>query len=288
MAAKFFGLFLLENGLLTSDQLLRAVDEPRTPEVSLSIRGIDAGLVSADEAAMLDELAASTNSPWEELAVEKGLLTEAQVTELRSTPIQDRLHLGTALIEEGILTKKALGEQLSAFHQEAKEISGIIAELYHGLPSAAVLEAITGVTVRMFQRMLHAFVKPSSLRINPPRYTPCAYIIQQELKGDFTGIVCLNISAEMLKIVAGRLLAMEVEDIDADALDGAGEFINVISGNVCGLLSNTGIHVEIGPPTVSVCKNGALDLGDGFLTITALAHPDEHIEVCILDTTSQA
>jgi CheY-specific phosphatase CheX len=287
MAAKFFGQFLLENGLVTGEQLVKAVAIQGTTNVMLGTRAIDAGLMTAADVEKLNVLQRTVDKRFGELAVENGMLSEDQLKALLSTQKQERLFLGEALIKIEALTSEQLGVQLEAFKKEVQGIPGTIAEIYHELPNAAVLEVFTDVTTKMFQRMLHTFVKPTSCHAEIAKVTSCDYTIQQEFTGDFSGKICLNVSAELLKVIAGKLLEMEVTEIDSDTIDGAGEFINVVSGNVCGQLSGSGFKVEIKPPTVHDRKLGAFDFGGGQLTATSLLHPDENIELCIVDSTPQ-
>lgn len=289
MADKFFGLFLLERGALTSAQLMEAVaaKPADTQDIPFELRAVDAQLLTHEQAQSVEQQRKGANARFEDTAQSMGLLTKEQVDQLESAPPKARLLLGVSLLKSGVLTLDALSEHLDSFHQEASEVSAILSELYYGLPNAHILEAVTSVTIRLFQRMLHAFVKPSSLRTNPRRIAPSAYTVKQDFKGDFEGSIHLNFSTSMLRAIASRLLGVEVEQIDEDALDCASEFINVISGNVCGQLSNEGIHVELGPPEAHACGIDQVELGEGFLTVTALAHPDEHIEVCILDRTAR-
>jgi len=286
MAAKFFGQFLLENGLVRGDQLVSAVAIQSTTNVMLGTRAIDAGLMTAADVEKVNIMQRAVDKRFGELAVENGMLTEEQLKGLLTSQKQERLFLGEALIKTGALTSEQLGQQLEAFKKQVEGIPGTIAEIYDGKANAPVLEVCTDVVAKMFQRMLHTFVKPSTCHSDSGRISASDYTIRQEFTGDFSGSICLNVSESMLKFIAGKLLEMDVAEVDSDTLDGAGEFVNVVSGNVCGQLSGSGLKLEIKPPTVHDWKNGPFDFSNGLLTATSLLHPDETIELCILDRTA--
>ena len=287
MAAKFFGHFLLEKGIVTGAQLVEAVAIQATTNVMLGTRAIDAGLMTAEDVNKVNVMQRAVDKRFGELAVDYGMLTEVQLKDLLSMQKQEHLFLGEALITMDALTSEQLGRELEAYKKEVQGIPGTIAEIYDGLPNAQVLEVFTDVTTKMFQRMLHTFVKPGTCHSDPAQVAAADYTIRQEFTGDFAGEICLNVSSNLLKVIAGKLLETEVDEVDGDTIDGASEFINVVSGNVCGQLSTAGLKVEIKPPTVHDAKSGAFDFGSGRLTATSLLNPDEPIVLCVLDRSTE-
>ena len=72
------------------------------------------------------------------------------------------------------------------------------------------------------------------------------------------------------------------------AMDGGGEFVNILGGNVCAKLSAMGRVSEIQPPRVhDNRKDGAFDLAGlasgASLSVTPLVHPESGIELCVVD-----
>jgi CheY-specific phosphatase CheX len=286
VSAPFFGQFLLERGAITGEQLLAAVAIQETTNVLLGTRAIDAGLMTAGQVEEINALQRSVDRRFGELAVERGYMREEQLKGLLSRQKEARLMLGEALLKIGALDNARLADQLAAFKRESQRVPGTVAEIYDGLANAEVLEIVTDVTAKMFQRILHTLVRPGSCFGADFKLAPAAYTIHQRIKGDVKALVGLDVSAAMIKLIGGKLLGMEVATIDADTLDGAAEFVNVVCGNVCARLSSAGRKVDLDPPAVHVWSGGVFDFAGaqpgGRLTATPLLHPDETIELVVV------
>jgi CheY-specific phosphatase CheX len=286
VSAPFFGQFLLERGAITGEQLVAAVAIQETTNVLLGTRAIDAGLMTAAQVEEINALQRSVDRRFGELAVERGYLSEDQLKGLLSRQKEARLMLGEALLKTGALDNARLAEELAAFKRDAQRVPGTIAEIYDGRPSAEVLEIVTDVTAKMFQRILHIAVRPGSCFGADFKLAPAGYTIHQRIKGEVDALVGRDVSAAMIKVIGGKLLGMEVGEIDADTLDGAAEFVNVVCGNVCARLSSAGRKVELDPPAVHAWSGGAFDFArakaGGTLTATPLLHPDETIELVVV------
>jgi CheY-specific phosphatase CheX len=286
VSAPFFGQFLLERGAISGEQLVRAVAIQDTTNVLLGTRAIDAGLMNASQVEEINALQRSVDRRFGELAVERGYLSEDQLKGLLSRQKEARLMLGEALLKIGALDNARLADELAAFKRESQRVPGTVAEIYDGLPGSEVLEIVTDVTAKMFQRILHTFVRPGSCFGADFKLAPVGYTIHQRIRGEVNALVALDVSAAMVRMIGGKLLGMEVTTIDADTLDGAAEFVNVVCGNVCARLSSAGRKVELDPPSVHDWSGGAFDFAKaqpgGRLTATPLLHPDETIELVVV------
>jgi CheY-specific phosphatase CheX len=279
VSAKFFGQFLLEQGAVTSEQLLAAVKIQESTNVLLGTRAIDAGLMTAAQVEQINLLQRTVDRRFGELAIEHGMLTEAQLKDLLSRQKEERLMLGEALIKTGALDNTKLAAQLTAFKREASGVLGTIAEVYDGVEGAAELEVICDVSIKMFLRLLHTSVRAGACG---GRIAACDFTIHQRIKGDFNAVVAFDVSTPMLKLIASKLLGFEVSVVDADALDAAGEFVNIVLGNICARLSGSGRKVDLAPPEVHSWRNGPFEFdGRKRTVVTPLLHPDETIELVV-------
>lgn len=287
MSTRFFGQYLLENGVINREQLLAAVAIQHSTNIKLGTRAIDAGFMDADAVERINMLQRKVDKRFGELAVSECLLTEDQLSTLLSSQMKERLMLGEALVKNGAVTSEVLGKQLEAFKSEIKGIPGTLSELFYQLPNSESLEIFTDVTCKMFLRLLHLFVKPATCSTDTGAVSACDYTIYQTFRGDINATLCLNVSSSVLTMAAGKLMGRRVATIDDDTLDGAMEFLNITSGNICAKLSSLGKKVEIDPPLISNSSKEGFDFeaaakGKRF-TVVPLFEPDEKIELCVID-----
>lgn len=73
------------------------------------------------------------------------------------------------------------------------------------------------------------------------------------LTGGLKGAVLMTMAVEVGQKMIGAFLMEEVNEINADLLDGFGEIINIIAGQAAGQLE--GYNVKLAIPTVMVGKN---------------------------------
>ena len=57
------------------------------------------------------------------------------------------------------------------------------------------------------------------------------------------------------KIVSAMMMGMPVEELDAMGRSALGEFSNMVTGNASTLLSNSGVQVDITPPSIIFGKD---------------------------------
>lgn len=69
--------------------------------------------------------------------------------------------------------------------------------------------------------------------------------------GQLRGNIAYSMSEETAKrIVSAMMMGMPVEQMDAMGRSAIGEFSNMVTGNASILLSNTGLEVDITPPSI--------------------------------------
>ena len=184
----------------------------------------------------------------------------------------------------GALDNARLTAMLAEFTPDRIPVS--ISEIYRGRAHADVLEVIADVTVKMFLRVLQTTIRLTtchdSLGLNLGRN----FTIYQRFKGDVNAVVGLEVSNLILKQIATVLLGTEVKVVDADTIDAAAEFLNILCGNVSARLSALGHNSELEPPKVHAWSTGPLDLttmiAGTSLTGTPLLHPTEAIELVVI------
>ena len=121
MYSQFFGNFLLNNHVVTPDQLLQLLSEQTGERLRLGTLAIDAGYMTADEVDSIVIMQTHEDKMFGELAVEMGYITESQLEELVGRQVPDYLVLGEKLIEHGYLDNHEF-ENLLLRYQSENEI----------------------------------------------------------------------------------------------------------------------------------------------------------------------
>jgi len=103
MYAQFFGNFMLSHELITTEQLLAAMEHKNANRPRLGTLAMHAGYLSASEVEHIHIVQTHKDKKFGELAVELGLLSQAQVDELLALQVPDYLAFGQALIDMGII-----------------------------------------------------------------------------------------------------------------------------------------------------------------------------------------
>lgn len=104
MYTQVFGNYLLNTGMVTTEQLLSAISTQSSAHVNLGTLAIHKGYMTASEAERIFILQTHQDKRFGELAVEEGYLTQEQVAELLQSQVPGFVLLGQVLIDQGILT----------------------------------------------------------------------------------------------------------------------------------------------------------------------------------------
>ena len=121
MYSQFFGNFLLNNHVVTPDQLLAVMSEQTGERLRLGTLAMDAGYMTADEVDSIVVMQTHEDKMFGELAVEMGYLTDEQVEDLVGRQVPDYLALGEKLIEKGFVSNQEF-ENLLLKYQSENEI----------------------------------------------------------------------------------------------------------------------------------------------------------------------
>ena len=115
MFGVYFGKFLENKGLLTSEQLDELLTNKSSSKVKLGLLAVDYGYMTIDQADEVNRLQQMQDKRFGDIAVEKGYLTNEQVEELLEGQGDGYLLFIQALIEKDILTLGNMQTELNDF-----------------------------------------------------------------------------------------------------------------------------------------------------------------------------
>jgi hypothetical protein len=258
MAAKFFGQFLLEKGVLDKDQLLRALEIQRTSNPMLGEIAEQLGLLGAADARRINEKQKREDKRFGDIATELGLLTTSQVDALLAEQKNRRKLFGEILVEEGMLTREALAAEL-ALHAADRDEAVLALELgLTGHALADVAGSAIATVSRIFQRVLKVQCQFSALAGSASDLAGFDRAGRIAISGDRPFVLAIACSDEVMNSVAIRFLNLPEHRCDSElAHDALGEVLNIVMGYVVKAALPEGGRYRASPPDFGV---GATEL----------------------------
>lgn len=232
MAAKFFGQFLLEKGVISSAQLLRALDVQRTSNPALGELAVAHGMITEAQAAGINERQRREDRRFGDIAQAMGLLTDVEVGQLLDEQKSRRRMFGEILVDEGFLSREQLAAELGEHSGERDEaMRALEMTLAGNLHGRRVSTAIANCN-RLFPRLLRTQCQFSSV-IEAGSVPECDVVAIVRVATDRPLVVGLACDAGTLANIGAGFMSLPVEACDEElARDAFGELVNVLMGYV--------------------------------------------------------
>jgi hypothetical protein len=230
VAAKFFGQFLIGQGLIDSAQLLEALEAQRASSPLLGELAQARGWLTPAQAARINERQRAQDKRFGDIAREMGLLDGHQLSQLLDDQESRRKLLGEILVERGMLGREPLGSALRA-HQDDRDDALKSLELgLDGHPLADVASGALAACGRLFPRLLKQRAQFSCL-FEPGEAAPATGVVASvEITADRPFTLALACDADTATAIACDFLGITADECDAAALaqDALGELVNVL------------------------------------------------------------
>lgn len=232
MAVKFLGQYLLEQGLIDKQQLLRALEIQRECSPMLGELAVQEGLLDSKQAQIINDRQRREDKRFGDIAIELGLLDAAQIEHLLEAQRAGRKMFGSILIEQGMIEpaqlQQALDEQQaerqSAEHGYQQSVSGHVLAKEIGLAIDACAKQFTRI---LKSRAQFAGILQVANEA-PGRVTAC---IAVEARTPLT--LALACDLDSARRIACAFMRIAPERCDDElARDALGELLNVMMGYV--------------------------------------------------------
>lgn len=265
--AKFFGQYLLEQDLLTKDQLLKAIAYQRSRSEKLGDLAIKKNYLTKNEVAKIHREQLRTDMLFGELAIKLHYLTPEQVKELLTIQESSHIFLGEAIVELGFLSKEQLNTALDNFRKEesAEPLELVFPD---DVPYRVFLTAISDIAIKLLRRVAGILVKTGHPKTEL-HYTINPYLISViQLTGDIQGKCALKLTRSFATLLAQRFTrndGLEDEELIADAIK---EFLNTLCGNTATKLVSSGTSINMDAvPNLWSAKTEVLQFEQGEFAI---------------------
>ena len=251
MAVKFFGQFLVENRLVTSEALLQAIALQERSNLKFGEMAQALGFLSEADIERVHEAQRGEDLRFGDLVLKLGLMSEEQIQQVLTRQKNSHIYIGEALIRVGAIARPALERSLAAF----KEDQAPYAVDRISIPATAPLPYFWEMAADLTGKML---TRVAGLAHRPGSCAEVGQLVVHEVIAAiyFSGAVraryLLGVSLPIRAAIARALLkeedvSGEPEEVLDDTLM---EFVNIICGNIVAKAAQMGRAVEISPPQI--------------------------------------
>lgn len=131
MFSKYFGNYLLNKGILSSEELNTIFSKEKNTHVKLGILALNKGYMTLEQIEEVNVAQMSTDKRFGEIAIERGYLTNEKLEELLSGQKTSYLLLSQIILDEEIMTMDEIKKHLENYKNE----NGLTAEEIEKLTS---------------------------------------------------------------------------------------------------------------------------------------------------------
>lgn len=266
MFAQYFGQYLLSRGLVSPEQLGRAMTAQQETRVKLGVLAINHGYLTPAQVDEIHHAQTRMDKRIGEIAVELGFMTAAQVDELLASQQSSHLALGQALIDHGIMSYETFASALNQYKEEYSLSDEQFDLMMHGsvedLLASMFARADASVSpanadyIALFAKNVIRFID-SDIRVELADATAGAdadgWTARQTIAsaGGARRVTAINgTEAAFLKLAS--LYADEPIHAPDEMMEAAvGEFLNLHNGIYLVNLSDSGVELSLEPQTVA-------------------------------------
>jgi hypothetical protein len=247
----FFGQYLLAKAKINREALLDALDRQRRSNLSLPELAVHQGLIDRSQANSIMVFYRMSDAPIEVILEETGGLDHEQIQRLQRKQRSSWLRIGAALLEGGHLTEEEIAANLADYRSMESAANLEIRHAMHHLPDSEVVSACVELTVFHFSRVTGRPAKLESVTVEPDALAAECQRFSQRIVGDGDYTIAVDLPAALVAELAHGMLGFEVEPGTDAEPDAVCEVINLIGGNACTRIEQSGQLLRPEPPVWS-------------------------------------
>lgn len=264
MFSKYFGSYLLNQGILSPEALKEAIDRSESTHVKLGVLAINAGLLNAAQVEEIQGLQRSMDKKFGEIAELKGYLNRDQVQRLLQTQKSGYVQLSQAIIDSGFLSLDELERALKGYREE----SGLSADQFQALQEGDIDQVVHAFLdfsqvrhAEIYYSFVSLFIKNVIRFIDeipaidgwfPGSILFCPLLAAQEMEGSLRLTAGLAMEEPVFKNLADRFAGMETGEAASELCQASvTEFLNLHNGLFIVNMDDQGIKLDLKPPTIA-------------------------------------
>lgn len=261
MAVKFFGQFLIEQGVITRIDLLRAIDLQEKTNLRFGDLVISMGLMTREQVKTVHRAQRHDDLQFGDMAVKMGFMSQDQIAKVLDRQRREHLYIGEALVKLGALTSEQLAEQLAQFNREQKNYIVEKAAIPAGVPDRPIWEIVADLTYKMLTRIAGIPFRPGPCTTTgqlPKR----PIIVEMGFSGAVSARYLLSFSETTHSLVANAILRDEGDQQNSLPTPDESiiEFVNIVCGNAVSQAARLGYSIDITPASLHRDNHEQLDV----------------------------
>ncbi|WP_102271959.1 hypothetical protein [Cytobacillus massiliigabonensis] len=261
MFSQYFGHYLLNNGLLTADQLKTALDLQKTTHVKFGVIAVDEGLLTFKQVEEIHEKQKQQDKRFGEIAVDLGFLSNEQVEHMLSSQKKNHLLLAQAVVDQNYLSIEEFTNALN----EYKRIHSLSDEKFEAIKTGDV-DAIVDSFIHMnhlekerFAEYISLFVKnivrfiddEVFVEASEANHIEAKWLVSQEITGKKPLWSAIAAEEKVFLEIASVFAEEELTEADDLAQASVSEFLNLHNGIFLVNMSNKGTELQMKPQKVN-------------------------------------
>lgn len=271
MLTQFFGNYLIDNDIITSDQLLEALRYKNAHAQKLGDLAVSAGYMSREESEEVHAMQTQSDKKFAEIAVHMGYLTVAQADELINAQHTGYLLLGNSLIALGFCSQDTIAKAIADYEFDYQlSFSTILnsdndkqAEMMQNYYHFSETEEINPVKeyatlllkdlIRFIGGDFRLLAKVDSI----PDTLPNIIEVQQKLIGSPNFNTSIIGFRDFMVQFSSRYACVEFDELDEFADASLQDFLNLHNGIYTVTMSNEhGMEYELSPTETKSYEKG--------------------------------
>lgn len=252
MIAKFLGQFLLEKGVITKEDLIKALEYQKENHKRFGSYALRMGYLTVEQLNELYRLQLQKPEKIGELAIQKGYLTPQQVEEILQRQRNDHLMLGEILVKLNIIEREKLYIYLDEYHRLTQtEDTHLSIENFKEEP---YLLYMIELYVSLIYRYTQMKIKPQiPVRVNTIQ-APFSFAVTRLVSRPKPIRVLFGAEENFAKEISKSFFGENYEVNEKYLEDAMEEFLNILCGNFLGKAAQMGKVWDLDPP-LTIPKN---------------------------------
>lgn len=267
MFSQYFGHYLLNHGLISHEDLAKALAFQKSVHVKFGVIAVDKGFMTSAQVDEVHEKQKQVDKRFGEIALELGYLTEEQIQALISHQKQSHLYLAQALVDLNIMTMDQFSQALTDYKKEYS----LSDDQFEALRNGNIDTLIENILIQndadiqeTYSKYLSLFAKNMIRFIDDQVYLELEkdtqieqgnWVIYQEIVGQAPLFTALNVQEDALLHIASVYAEEELSEVDELAKDAVSEFLNLHNGIYLVNMSNWGTELTMKPQNITKAEN---------------------------------
>ncbi|MFW5699036.1 MAG: chemotaxis protein CheX [Planctomycetota bacterium] len=131
----------------------------------------------------------------------------------------------------------------------------------------AVISSFAKATMQTLAEMCHTHAAPRRAKTDGERDPGNGVHAIIGMDGELNGAIGLSMAGPVACKIVGRMVGMEMEEVDSDVVDGVQELVNITIGRAKKLMEDSGLSFQFGLPKTLVGHQFAREDSEEYRTL---------------------